>query len=86
MRMSFRFWAMTMQRHHKYWPRSDYKTTLEKKFRNLPENIQLVTADAHTRIHKQSPPKKPSHDFMHTRVKNHERRCKAKTLQNLARR
>ena len=65
-----------MQRHHRYWPRRDYKTRVEKKFRNLPCNIDLLSAAEHTRVHKRfpygTPGGKPSRTAMFAAIQKHE--------------
>lgn len=46
--------------HHLYWPASDYKTPLEKKFRWLPENQEQTCRWEHDEAHHELPPEKPS--------------------------
>lgn len=51
--------------HHVYFPASDYKTWVEKTFRNLPDNKMTVCRAVHNAIHRlESPPPKPSRDEM----------------------
>lgn len=51
--------------HHLFYPRGDYDTPLEHKFRNLPENKQQICRYEHERIHfEQLPPTKPSFEVM----------------------
>ncbi len=51
--------------HHLYFPRRDYKTNVEKQFRNLPENKeQLCRAEHNERHATEPPPLKPSRDEM----------------------
>lgn len=48
-------------KHHQYWPRRDYKTSLEKEFRELPENKEQICKWLHQLIHENSePPEKPN--------------------------
>ena len=51
--------------HHLYYPRKAYKTSVESKFRNLPENKRQLCAFAHILEHvDNAPPEKPSRDEM----------------------
>jgi hypothetical protein len=51
--------------HHKYWPKADYKTPVEKKFRELPENKEPLCPEAHQNLHRsERAPRKPSRDQM----------------------
>lgn len=51
--------------HHVYFPRRDYKTKIEKQFRNLPENLVEMCRNDHDNLHAtQTPPEKPSRDEM----------------------
>lgn len=51
--------------HHQYWYSYDYKTPLEKKFRELPQNKEQICRAEHDEIHAtQEPPVKPSIDEM----------------------
>lgn len=74
-----------LQRHHLAWPRRDYKTRIEKRFRQLPCMIVRLSAEAHRAIHKQynaTPGGKPSKQFMLDTIRNHEEgRCKCQTHQ-----
>lgn len=50
-------------RHHYYWPRSRYKTPLEREFRGL--FIERMPRCLHVKIHlTQKPPRKPSRKIM----------------------
>lgn len=50
---------------HLFWPRHDYKASVERKFRNLPENKRQICAFAHVLRHvNEAPPEKPSRDEM----------------------
>ncbi|GEM_PF-6698322 len=42
--------------HHLYWPRRDYQTQVERRFRSLPWNKIDMPADAHELIHRYAPP------------------------------
>jgi hypothetical protein len=53
-----------ISRHHKYWPRSWYKTPLEKAFRSDPRNIVRMCDCEHRLEHLKKPPKKPSKQEM----------------------
>lgn len=70
-----------LQTHHRYWPRAAYKTRMEKKFRNLPCNLERLDAAAHRLIHKLNPNGnpggKPTKEAMLQAIRNHEEgRCK----------
>jgi hypothetical protein len=55
-----------LEKHHLYWPRTRYKTQLERKFRNHPNNIVLMPHTLHQVLHlRNKPPKKPSPEAMH---------------------
>lgn len=46
--------------HHLHWPSYNYKTKIERKFRNLPANKERVCRFAHEILHlTQEPPEKP---------------------------
>lgn len=46
--------------HHLYWPRRDYQTELERRFRTLPWNKVEMPAAAHELLHRYAaPPRKP---------------------------
>ena len=50
---------------HYYWPASDYKTPVERAFRNLPENIEEKCRFEHNERHaNEEPPVKPSIQYM----------------------
>ena len=70
-----------LQRHHTRWPRNKYKTKMEKRYRNLPCNIQMLTAEQHKAIHRRypngNPSGKPSRDAMIRAIQAHEKgECK----------
>jgi len=50
--------------HHLFWPASDYKTPLEKRFRWLPENQEQTCRMEHDEAHHELPPEKPSIEQM----------------------
>ncbi len=51
--------------HHLYYPRHDYKTKVERIFRDLPENKVQLCMDEHDEIHAtELPPVKPPRDEM----------------------
>lgn len=51
--------------HHLYYPACDYKTRLEKEFRDLEVNKIAICRAIHDEIHAEdTPPDKPSHQFM----------------------
>lgn len=52
-------------RHHEFWPKSDYETRVEKVFRSLACNIVSICRAEHEELHATSdPPEKPSQDSM----------------------
>lgn len=60
-------------RHHLWWPRRDYQTKLERKFRQLPCNIVRMDARVHAILHLvQAPPRKPPVSFMREQVDRHK--------------
>lgn len=70
-----------LQKHHRWWPRSQYKTRIEKTFRNLPCNIDRLSAAEHTRLHKRypngTPGGKPNREYMVEAIRRHnEGSCK----------
>lgn len=47
--------------HHLYYPRKRYKSSVEKAFRQLPENREMLCRAEHDEIHATEPiPHKPS--------------------------
>lgn len=51
--------------HHTYYPRSEYRTKVEKEFRELPENKVQLCRNEHQEIHATEPdPVKPSREYM----------------------
>ena len=51
--------------HHEYYPRYEYRTYIEHRFRNHPDNQVQICREEHLRIHREdSPPEKPSIEFM----------------------
>ena len=54
-----------MNIHHLYYPASDYKTPVQKEFRELPENKEALCMLEHDMRHKtEQPPDMPSRDEM----------------------
>lgn len=50
---------------HLYWPRRNYKTQVEKQFRELDENKTLVCRALHEERHAtERPPQKPPREVM----------------------
>ena len=70
-----------LTKHHCWYPRRDYTTALERKFRNLPCNIVLLEDDIHRLLHEyQEPPRKPSAKEMRQAIEQHRRLpCKSPT-------
>lgn len=57
---------------HKYGPRRSYKTTVEKEFRQLPENKTLTCRREHDERHdREDFPEKPDRDFMINAIKRY---------------
>lgn len=55
----------TEDEHHLFWPGNEYQGTLEKTFRNLPDNKVDICRRLHEWIHKVEPiPEKPDHEQM----------------------
>lgn len=50
--------------HHLMWPKRDYKTPVERRYRELPENKVQLCRDLHDLEHYQEPPEKPSREEM----------------------
>lgn len=54
-----------MTTHHDYFPSKDYKTKIEKNFRQLPENKIRISRCLHDDVHLELlPPPKPPRDEM----------------------
>jgi hypothetical protein len=54
-----------LDRDHIYYPKKEYRTALEREFRNLPENIVLRCICKHRRRHaEEAPPLKPPREEM----------------------
>ena len=57
---------------HYYYPKSDYKTPLEKEFRELPENKQQICREMHDLRHiTETPPPKPDLNFMREAIRRY---------------
>lgn len=50
--------------HHKWFPRKDYRTSLEKQFRQDSRNKVLSCRRLHDEEHAGNPPPKPDREFM----------------------
>lgn len=51
--------------HHEFYPRRDYRTKIEKQFRELVINKTMLPRCEHDNLHAtQTPPEKPSRDEM----------------------
>lgn len=51
--------------HHEFFPANDYKTPLERAFRDLPENKSEMCLRLHREVHStEQPPDKPSGEVM----------------------
>lgn len=57
--------------HHTYWPRRSYTTQIEKEFRRLPENQELLCRVEHEEAHTERPPEKPTRDEMIQAIASH---------------
>ena len=61
-------------RHHIWFPRRDYKTDVERKFRNLPCNIVWIDEKIHRLLHQFTEvPKKPSREEMLMYINYHNK-------------
>lgn len=66
--------AKPTDRHHIWFPRREYTTPLERRFRQLPCNIIRMDAQAHKLLHlNMQPPRKPARDDMLTAIERHDR-------------
>ncbi len=55
--------------HHEYFPRRNYRTKIEKQFRELPANKEQLCRLAHDILHlTERPPIKPDRDVMITAI------------------
>lgn len=68
---------MHTSKHHLWWPRRDYKTDIERRFRGLPCNVVELQHDTHLLIHEyQEPPTKPLPMEMARAIRHHDQgRC-----------
>ena len=70
--------------HHLYWPRRDYQTELERRFRTLPWNKVEMPALAHELLHRCSlPPRKPPMEEMLAAVESFELQERQRRAQRL---
>lgn len=51
--------------HHLYFPARDYRTPLEKRFRELPDNKEQLCRFLHDLAHFEEAPEKPTREEMH---------------------
>ena len=66
---------MVANRHHLWYPRASYRTSIERSFRQLPCNIVWLDERIHALIHaSQRPPTKPKHDEMVAAIERHANR------------
>lgn len=62
-----------MDRHHEAYPKSEYRTKVEKKFRNHIMNKVVECRTIHNEEHAQNlPPKKPSREEMIRLMKEYD--------------
>jgi hypothetical protein len=74
-------------RHHLYYPRSDYRTPLEKQFRSASEHIVTLCRSQHEQLHlKTKPPEKPSPDTMREVLRGYREMEKIRDRGNSVRR
>ena len=58
--------------HHKFWPKSNYKTPIAQEFRNLPENKEKICRTVHNEQHSTNViPEKPSIAEMKKAINEH---------------
>ena len=63
---------MSTNRHHVWWPRKDYKSSLERRFRGLPCQIVVMDIRTHQLLHVYTtPPTKPSRNTMRLTIERH---------------
>jgi hypothetical protein len=62
-------------RHHLWWPRKDYQSPLERKFRGLSCHIVVMDVRAHQLLHiLTAPPEKPSREDMKAAIERHKQK------------
>ena len=62
-------------RHHLYWPRRNYTSSLERLFRGLPCNIRVMLVQEHRLLHITTPPPvKPTATAMRNAIRQHRTR------------
>ena len=70
--------------HHLFWPRRDYQTDVERRFRTLPWNKLEMPMDAHEMLHRYAPPpSKPSLEEMLDAVEAYELKERQRRAQRL---
>jgi hypothetical protein len=63
---------MAKNRHHIWWPKKDYQSGIEKRFRELPCNVVWIDSIVHTLLHQYTkPPIKPTHHDMCEAINRH---------------
>ncbi len=73
-----------MTEHHLYWPKREYRSDLERRFRTLPWNKVEMPATAHELLHRlTAPPRKPSVEEMLTVVESYELQERQRRAQRL---
>lgn len=70
--------------HHLYWPRREYQTDLERRFRTLPWNKIEMPVAAHELLHRLAPPpRKPAIEEMLAAVETFELKERQRRAQQL---
>ncbi len=70
--------------HHLFWPRRDYQSDLERRFRTLPWNKVEMPAVAHEMLHRYAqPPRKPSLEEMLDAVEEFDLKERQRRAQRL---
>lgn len=58
--------------HHVWWPRRKYRSQVERQFRELPENKEVLCREAHDDLHATTrPPVKPPREVMIRAIGQH---------------
>lgn len=70
--------------HHLYWPKRDYRSDLERRFRALPWHKVEMPVEAHELLHRlAAPPRKPSLEEMLAVVETYELQERQRRAQRL---
>ena len=70
--------------HHLFWPRRDYQSDLERRFRTLPWNKVEMPMVAHELLHRYAPPpSKPALEEMLDAVEAYELKERQRRAQRL---